>query len=146
MAIHSNICASKIPWAEEPGGLQSMQSQTWLSTWAYTDTHLWYKYRYTALYSLLTQSHCFEETLTTWRWHVFSLWQLQLDPFITSTLRFIGKWASRSFNYPGFRFLRWGLRHTGAEIKHLWCNLSEIFTDTEYGVPVWLIDKAYSLA
>ena len=27
MAIHSSILAWKIPWTEEPGGLQSMQSQ-----------------------------------------------------------------------------------------------------------------------
>ena len=27
MAIHSNILAWKIPWTEEPGGLQSMWSQ-----------------------------------------------------------------------------------------------------------------------
>ena len=33
MAIHSSILAWKIPWTEEPGGLQSTesQSQTWLS-------------------------------------------------------------------------------------------------------------------
>ena len=27
MATHSSILAWKIPWTEEPGGLQSMQSQ-----------------------------------------------------------------------------------------------------------------------
>ena len=27
MATHSSILAKKIPWAEEPGGLQSMESQ-----------------------------------------------------------------------------------------------------------------------
>ena len=27
MATHSSILAQKIPWAEEPGGLQSMESQ-----------------------------------------------------------------------------------------------------------------------
>ena len=27
MATHSNILAGKIPWTEEPGGLQSMGSQ-----------------------------------------------------------------------------------------------------------------------
>ena len=34
MATHSSILAGKIPWTEEPGGLQSigLQSQTWLST------------------------------------------------------------------------------------------------------------------
>ena len=33
MAIHSSILAWRIPWTEEPGGLQSMESQsrTWLS-------------------------------------------------------------------------------------------------------------------
>jgi len=28
MAIHSSILAWRIPWTEEPGGLQSMGSQT----------------------------------------------------------------------------------------------------------------------
>ena len=28
MATHSSILARKIPWTEEPGGLQSMGSQT----------------------------------------------------------------------------------------------------------------------
>ena len=28
-ATHSNILAWKIPWTEEPGGLQSMGSQSW---------------------------------------------------------------------------------------------------------------------
>ena len=27
MATHSSILACRIPWAEEPGGLQSMESQ-----------------------------------------------------------------------------------------------------------------------
>ena len=36
IATHSSIHVWKIPWTEEPGGLQSMgsQSQTWLSNWA----------------------------------------------------------------------------------------------------------------
>ena len=39
MATHSSILAWKIPWAEEPGGLQSMRSQksqTQLSNWAWS--------------------------------------------------------------------------------------------------------------
>ena len=28
MAIHSSILAWKMPWTEEPGGLQSMESQS----------------------------------------------------------------------------------------------------------------------
>ena len=29
IAIHSSIPARRIPWTEEPGGLQSMGSQSW---------------------------------------------------------------------------------------------------------------------
>ena len=38
MATHSSILSWKIPWPEEPGGLQSMgsQSRTWLSTHTHT--------------------------------------------------------------------------------------------------------------
>ena len=44
MATHSSIFAWKTPWTEEPGGLQSMgsQSQTWLErlgTHVHTHTH-----------------------------------------------------------------------------------------------------------
>ena len=42
MATHSNILACRIPWAEEPGGLQSTGSQRvshdwsdWGLTWVY---------------------------------------------------------------------------------------------------------------
>ena len=42
MATHSSILACRIPWTEEPGGLQSMQLQrvthNW-SDWAHTITH-----------------------------------------------------------------------------------------------------------
>ena len=39
MATHSSILAWKIPWTEEPDGLQSMglQSRTQLSTSTHTD-------------------------------------------------------------------------------------------------------------
>ena len=38
MAIHSSICAWRIPWTEEPGGLQSIgsQSQTWTGATEHT--------------------------------------------------------------------------------------------------------------
>ena len=36
MAIHSSIVAWKIPWTEEPGGLQSMGSQRVRYEWAHT--------------------------------------------------------------------------------------------------------------
>ena len=32
MAIHSSILAWRIPWTEEPGGLQFMGSQSWDTT------------------------------------------------------------------------------------------------------------------
>ena len=35
----SSVPAWKIPWTEEPGGLQPMQSRTQLSNWAHTRTH-----------------------------------------------------------------------------------------------------------
>ena len=34
MAIHSNILAWRIPWIEEPGGLQSMWLQRVRHSWA----------------------------------------------------------------------------------------------------------------
>ena len=39
MATHSNILAWKIPWTEEPGGLQSMGLQSWtqLSNWLFAN-------------------------------------------------------------------------------------------------------------
>ena len=43
MATHSSILAWKIPWTEEPGGLQSMGSQKSWNNWATntsTSTHL----------------------------------------------------------------------------------------------------------
>ena len=38
VATHSSIPACKIPWTEEPGGLQFMESQRVRHHWA-TDTH-----------------------------------------------------------------------------------------------------------
>ena len=36
MATHSSVLAWKIPWTEEPGGLQSMRSQWIRHNWAHT--------------------------------------------------------------------------------------------------------------
>ena len=43
MATHSSILAWRIPWAEEPGGLLSVgsQSQTWLTDWLSLSYSLW---------------------------------------------------------------------------------------------------------
>ena len=44
MATHSSILARRIPWTEEPGGLQSIgcQSQRWLK-WLSTQSHAYYQ-------------------------------------------------------------------------------------------------------
>ena len=51
MAVHSSILAWKIPWTEEPGGLQSMESQksqAWLSMQhAHIHSSSWYLYKLT---------------------------------------------------------------------------------------------------
>ena len=41
MATHSSVLAWRIPWMEEPAGLQSTgsKSQTWLSDFAQYDQH-----------------------------------------------------------------------------------------------------------
>ena len=39
MAPHSSILAWKVPWTEDPGGLQSMGSQRVGHDWAYAHTH-----------------------------------------------------------------------------------------------------------
>ena len=38
MEPHSTILAWKIPWTEEPGGLQSMGSRSWSQLSTHTDT------------------------------------------------------------------------------------------------------------
>ena len=40
IAIHSSILAQRIPWTEEPGGLQSMGSQRIRDDWDTKHTHL----------------------------------------------------------------------------------------------------------
>ena len=46
MAIHSSALAWRIPWTEEPGGLQSMGSQRvrhdWATSFDYRDTRVFF--------------------------------------------------------------------------------------------------------
>ena len=49
MATHSSILAWKIPWAEEPGGLQSIESQRAGHDWV-TNT-----FTFTSLYNQFVQ-------------------------------------------------------------------------------------------
>ena len=42
MATHSSILAWRIPWTEEPGGLQSMELQSWTRLkWLSMNTQVW---------------------------------------------------------------------------------------------------------
>ena len=55
MSTHSSILAWRIPWTEEPGGLQSMGSQkvkTWLKRLS-THEGFWFTRRYSDLLGLL---------------------------------------------------------------------------------------------
>ena len=49
MVIHSSISAWKIPWTEEPGGLQCMRLQLVMTELAHTDTMRIY-YNNTGIY------------------------------------------------------------------------------------------------
>ena len=60
MATHSSLLAWRIPWTEEPGGLQSMgvtQSWTWLK-WLSTAHRMWME--------MDKQTQCFELKLEIW--------------------------------------------------------------------------------
>ena len=56
MAIHSSILAWRIPWTEEPGGLQSMRTQRVGHNWA-ADTHLLFTWVFTWLHQALVAEH-----------------------------------------------------------------------------------------
>ena len=54
MATHSSILAGKIPWTEEPGGPQSMGSQSWTQLSMHTLISL-RTYSFIILHVLYTQ-------------------------------------------------------------------------------------------
>ena len=65
MATHSSVLAWKIPWTEEPGGLQSMRSQRVGHNWAHTHTHT-----HTHTHSLASVCHeiiLFEQELASFK-------------------------------------------------------------------------------
>ena len=57
MATHSSILAWRIPWAEEPGGLQSMGSQRvrndWVTDHTHTHTHTYTHTQVHAIYYMI---------------------------------------------------------------------------------------------
>ena len=81
MATHSSMLARKIPWAEEPGGLQSIGSQnswTWLSYWTTTicgrHTKKWYKWTYLQNRNRLTDIENRATKRKPWRWEKLGVW------------------------------------------------------------------------
>ena len=61
MATHSSILAWRIPWTEEPGGLQSkgsQKSQTWLSNWIATTKYDEVQYQEPSYYCFKHQPEC----------------------------------------------------------------------------------------
>ena len=87
MATHSSILAWRIPWTEEPGGLQSMGSQSWtqLSAWAHACTHTTHTYIHTHIIlkgiafwrKFPTISSCLGKETTS----LFSNWKTLLNLF-----------------------------------------------------------------
>ena len=57
MATHFIILAWKIPWTEEPGGLQSRDVQRVGYNWAHTHTHI-----YTCNYYVPESESCIRDT------------------------------------------------------------------------------------
>ena len=57
MATHSSILAWRIPWTEEPGGLQSMGLQRVGHAWVTKCEHIQVWWKHSATYSELAQ-HC----------------------------------------------------------------------------------------
>ena len=66
MATHSNILAWRIPWTEEPGGLQSTGLQ--LSHWAHTHTHTWKKDR-RVTFPYPEEKHYYQREVGEWQSH-----------------------------------------------------------------------------
>ena len=64
MATHSSVLAWIIPWTEEPGGLQSMesQSQTWLCNWAWTPSISLYIHTHTTHTHVHVHTHTHSRT------------------------------------------------------------------------------------
>ena len=65
VATHSSILAWKIPWTEEPGGLQSMGSQKVRHDWA-TDTYKWLIYFVSSPPPSLIHKRICIQTQTIW--------------------------------------------------------------------------------
>ena len=70
MATHSNILAWRLPWTEEPGGLQSMQLQRVGHDWSnLACTHIQMLLRWVSSYSHILLCHHWQDALPKYRQH-----------------------------------------------------------------------------
>ena len=73
MATHSSILAWRIPWTEDPGGIQSMGSQRVGHDWAHTHTHTGWMQSSSETgearghFSRLLPPTCSESTTSLWK-------------------------------------------------------------------------------
>ena len=72
MAVHSSILAWRIPWTEDPGGLQSIGSQRVWHDWV-TNTHTHTVYTHTHIY---VQYFCMQAERDLWDHPVIQQWTL----------------------------------------------------------------------
>ena len=127
-ATHSSILAWQIPWAEEPGGLQSMGSHRVVHDWAHTHTHstqkryFWAMDRYIfsslgiytpvrstlhAVYEgfLFPQRHCVCASSLSHAWLFVSLWTAPGSSIHGISQARILEWvaisSSRQSSWPG---------------------------------------------
>ena len=82
MATHPSILACRIPWTEEPGGLQSMRSQIIRHNWA-TNTHtLWLEHE---LFPALCEPLWSPHLIILWLFLYLQIvsWQICFDQYST---------------------------------------------------------------
>ena len=91
MATHSGILAWRIPWTEEPGRLQSMESQRVGHNWATSLTH-W------NLSSPLFVSLSLWLHLSSWEGLVCAGWHTPLFPIVVLHYPILKTWSSLTMN------------------------------------------------
>ena len=101
MATHSSFLAWRIPWTEEPGGLQSMRLQTDRHNWATKQQHQSYFYK--GEYILKIALYCAFSLLRTITWRWFHI--------ITIVLPFLKKWKCQSLSHVWLYVIPWTAAH-----------------------------------
>ena len=121
MAIPSSILAWKIPWTEEPCGLQSMALQRVRHDWSNLACTTWIIQANLPISKSLTKSHL-QSPFCHERWHVHRFWRLEIEVALFclaqwySVTFFIGKILPESTQ--SWKFSLYIPKKT-AHIKHL---------------------------